>query len=75
MQDAQPMLDLTQKLTEGAVKERIRLLWDELDYNPYHRVGSVRKHLRSESMSDVRNVDALLWYERYLIAKRKEEKL
>lgn len=73
MQDAQPMLDLTQKLTEGAVKERIRLLWDELDYNGYARVNSVKKAsnlgVASGSLEMCKDIMKLLKYEQYLKGK------
>ncbi len=66
-------LDLTARVQIGEVRQRILDLWDELDYNGFHRVGSVRKHLGSfaGSMQDCGDVGMLLKYEVYLKGKKK----
>lgn len=72
MQDAQPMLDLTQKADAIAVKTRISAHHKRLGYGDEgdHRLRSVRLHLRSESVSDCKDKLLLLTYERHLEKKK-----
>ena len=73
MEQSQLMLNFDQEIEAiGAVKGRILKLWDSMEYNPYHRVGSIRKHLRHESMSSCNDIITLLSYEHYLIDKSKQ---
>ena len=74
-QSPQLVLDFTQKIDdEGALKTHIEALYVALDYNEYHRKGSIRKWLGVGSLSECRDVTKLLWYDSYLSRKIREGK-
>ena len=71
----QQELDLTKRVQIGEVRQRILDLWDELDYNGYARVNSVKKKdnlgVESGSLQNCDDVGMLLKYEQYLRRKKK----
>ena len=71
----QMALDLTKRVQIGEVRQRILDLWDELEYNGYARVNSVKKKdnlgVESGSLQDCGDVGMLLKYEQYLMRKKK----